>query len=43
MVTNGDVTDSEETHCVFIVSVLLDSFDLQLYHKALPFVSSVQC
>ena len=41
MVTNSDTTDTEETHCVFAVSVLMDSFDVRLYHKTLPFVSSV--
>ena len=38
----GDTTDTEESHRVVTLCVLMDSIDVQLYHKALPLVSTVQ-
>ena len=40
--STGDSTDSKEAHCMVTVSILMDNIDVQLYHKALPFVSTVQ-
>ena len=40
--STGDTTDSEESHCIVTVCVLMDSINVQLYHKALPFVSIIQ-
>ena len=37
--STGDSTDTEESHSVLTLCVLMDSIDVQLYHKALPFVS----
>ena len=42
--TAGDFTDSAEgpVHCIVAVSILVDTVNVQLYHKVLPFVSNVQ-
>lgn len=41
-VSTGDSTDdAEEARCIVTLSVLVDSVNVQLYHKVLPFVSIV--
>ena len=39
VVSSGDLTESEESHCVVTASVLVDNIVVQLFHKVVPFVS----